>query len=51
MTDRKLNIQNIPIRTELGRQIREAFAPKPIELLVEYEKLEKNIMEKVSVSK
>ncbi len=38
-------LQNIPIRTELGRQVREAFAPRCMPCaVVDYTKLERVIM-------
>lgn len=33
-------LQNIPIRTELGREIRKAFAPEPVHVEVDYASLE-----------
>lgn len=49
----KFNLQNIPIRTELGRKIRKAFfpaTPSPL-MSVDYKELETRMlaaMEKVS---
>ena len=40
------NLQNIPIRTEIGRQVRRAFVPKPGQLLlsVDYSQVELRIV-------
>lgn len=43
MTERKPNLQNIPTRTELGREIREAFVPNTGDKLrnARYDRLER----------
>lgn len=44
MNDRKPRLQNIPIRTELGRELREAFYPTPCALIeVDYAALELSV--------
>jgi DNA polymerase-1 len=44
----KPEVQNIPLRTELGRQVRKAFEPKePILLTVDYTELELRLLAQI----
>lgn len=47
--NRKPALQNIPIRTKLGREIRDAFLPKNRSVLesVDYSDLEKRVVEQL----
>ena len=42
---RDLPLQNIPVRTELGREIRKAFAPQPMMVQVDFAALELRLLE------
>ncbi len=46
---KKLPIQNIPVRTDIGRALRTAFVPKPNSVLVNanYDALEIRIMAQI----
>jgi len=41
------NIQNIPIRTELGRRIRDAFVCDEKQELIDYGEIERRILEQM----